>query len=292
VYEQNVLNTDLTQRYTRHSLVKKYFDGETKEERKTRKSLDKVQKSAEDVQILPQKSVDTNYILCLKHGTKYSADYVNTLYNMTRRHCTVDYTFVCLTEDATNLDPNILIVPLPNNLQGWWCKPYMFSNELGLNGTILYLDLDIVIASNIDHLFSFEPNRWCTIRDFTRKQRPSWQKYNSSVVRFKTGQLTNVWEKFKTNNKEIERKYHGDQDWLYFVTSTSNPAALFPDTWIKSWKWEIRQSRDLKSGGERGNRVLRTVEHITPPKECCITVFHGDPNPHNCKDPWVVDNWR
>ena len=75
-------NTEQIQRYTRHSLVKKYVDGETKEERKTRKALEKVQKSVEDVQILPQKSVDNNYILCLKHGTKYSADYVNTLYRM------------------------------------------------------------------------------------------------------------------------------------------------------------------------------------------------------------------
>ena len=286
-------NTDLIRQSTRLNLVKKYVDGETKEERKTRKALEQLAKidSAEIVQMIPQGSA-TNYILCIKHGTKYDAEYVNKLYNMTKRHCTVDHTFVCLTENTTNLDPNILIVPLPSNLQGWWCKPYMFSNELGLNGTVLYLDLDIVIASNIDHLFSYEPKKWCTIRDFTRKQRPSWEKYNSSVVRFEAGQLTNVWELFKNNNKEIERKYHGDQDWLYFVTSTSNPATLFPDSWIKSWKWEIRQSKDLKAGGARGSRVLRTVEQITPPKDCCITVFHGDPNPHNCEDPWVKENWK
>jgi hypothetical protein len=283
---------DLIRQSTRHNLVKKYVAGETKEQRKTRKALEQAQKSVEVVQNVPRKSVDTNYILCLKHGTKYNAEYVNKLYNMTRRHCTVDYIFVCLTEDPKNLDPNILVVPLPSNLQGWWCKPYMFSSELGLNGTILYLDLDLIIASNIDHLFSYEPKRWCTIRDFTRVQRPLWEKYNSSVVRFNTGQLTNVWELFKKDHKAIESKYHGDQDWLYFVTSTSNPAALYPDSWIKSWKWEIRQSKDLKSGGTKGNRVLRTIEHITPPKDCCITVFHGDPNPHNCEDPWVKENWK
>ena len=109
-------------------MVKKYVAGETKEQRKTRKALEQAQKSVEVVRNVPQKSVDTNYILCLKHGTKYNAEYVNKLYNMTKRHCTVDYTFVCLTEDPTNLDPNILVVPLPNNLQGWWCKPYIYSN--------------------------------------------------------------------------------------------------------------------------------------------------------------------
>ena len=149
-------NTEQIQRYTRHSLVKKYVDGETKEERKTRKALEKVQKSVEDVQILPQKSVDNNYILCLKHGTKYSADYVNTLYRMVKRHCTIDFTFVCLTDDTTGINPNIKTIPLPDYLQGWWCKPYMFSPDLGLVGNVLYMDLDVVIAKNIDHLFLYE----------------------------------------------------------------------------------------------------------------------------------------
>ena len=286
-------NTEQTQRFTRHSLVKKYVDGETKEERKTRKALEKVQKSVEDVQILPQKSVDNNYILCLKHGTKYSADYVNTLYRMVKRHCTIDFTFVCLTDDTTGINPNIKTIPLPDYLQGWWCKPYMFSNDLGLVGNVLYMDLDVVIAKNIDHLFLFEPNSWCTIRDFTRKMRPSWQKYNSSVVRFRAGYLAHFWEDFVKDQKNIQRRWHGDQDWLYDVsTRTHTKAKLFPDNWILSWKWEIRKDKTFKQGTPRGKRQLRTIEHVVPPNECCICVFHGDPNPENCLDPWVVNNWK
>ena len=282
-------------------MVKKYIEGESKEARKLRKAREKALQELVDldqelglIDAHPHNPLvkSQNYILCLKHGTKYSSDYVNKLYNMVKRNCTLDYTFVCLTDDTTNINPNIITVPIPNYLQGWWCKPYMFSKEIGLTGTILYLDLDLVIASNIDHLFSYEPNRWCTIRDFTRKQRPLWEKYNSSVVRFKTGQLTNVWDLFKNNNKEIERKYHGDQDWLYFVTNETEPAALFPDSWIQSWKWEIRRTKDFKVGGTKGNRLLRTIEQVTPPEDCCIAVFHGDPNPHNCEDPWVKENWR
>tara|TARA_B110000503_G_C6995753_1_gene349342 strand:+ start:36 stop:863 length:828 start_codon:yes stop_codon:yes gene_type:complete len=270
---------------------------ESKEERKLRKAGEKALRALADQDIGLQQSyiplaTHQNYILCLKHGSKYGPEYVNTLYNMVKRHCTIDYTFVCLTENANGLDPNILIRPLPEYLSGWWCKPYMFSNKLELNGTILYMDLDVVIANNIDHLFTFEEGHWCTIRDFTRKMRPGWKKYNSSVVRFKNSQLTNVWESFKNNKEEIERKFHGDQDWLYHVTNESNPAKLFPDEWIQSWKWEIRQTKDFKAGGGRGNRQLRTIENVVPPNNCCITVFHGDPNPNNCKDPWVVDNWR
>ena len=272
--------------------MKKYVEGETKEQRKKRKALDKVQKSVEVVQTVPQKSVNNKYyVLCLKHGDKYSADYVNTLYNMVQRNCTLDYTFVCLTEDSSNLNPNILVKPLPHNLQGWWCKPYMFSNELELNGTILYMDLDVVIANNIDHLFTYESSHWCTIRDFTRKMRPNWEKYNSSVVRFNSGQLAHLWESFKQDHTLIQSKHHGDQDWLFEVTK-NKPATLFPDDWIMSWKWEIRRSKEFAPGGQRGNRTLKIIEDTTPKDNCCICVFHGDPNPHNCNDPWVKANWR
>ena len=233
-----------------------------------------------------------NYVLCLKHGTKYSADYVNKLYNMVQRNCTIPHEFVCLTDDSSNLNQNIKVLQLPNNLQGWWCKPYMFSKELPLNGTILYMDLDIVLSNNIDCMFTYEPGQWCTIRDFTRVMRSDWKRYNSSVVRFNTGQLHKVWEEFARDQQSIQRRFFGDQDWLYEATHKTNPAKLYPDRWIMSWKWEIRKSKDFAPGGTRGNKKLKYIEQVTPPPECCVTVFHGDPNPHNCVDPWVVDNWK
>lgn len=239
----------------------------------------------------PPTPTQKNYILCLKHGKKYSAKYVNRLYNMVSKHCTLDFEFVCLTEDPLNLNENIKTIPLPEGLTGWWCKPYIFSKDLPIKGTILYIDLDVVIANNIDKLFTYHPNHWCTIRDFTRCMRPGWQKYNSSVVRFQTGQLHTVWERFDLDRVGIQRAYFGDQDYLYDATQKQKPM-LYPDSWVLSWKWEVRQSREFKPGGTRGNRVLKKIENVVPRPECCITVFHGDPNPENCEDPWVVDNWR
>ena len=290
--ELSVQNTEQTQLSTRHSLVKKYVDGETKEQRKTRKALEKTQKSAETVEVLPQKSVESKYyVLCLKHGTKYSADYVNTLYSMVKRHCTLDFEMVCLTDDRRGVDSNITILPLPKELSGWWCKPYMFSKDLPLNGKVLYMDLDVVISDNINKLFEFTDG-WATIRDFTRKMRPTWKKYNSSVVMFNAGSLDAFWLDFCSNQQLHQRKFHGDQDWLYDAAERLNmPAKLYPDNWILSWKWEIRQSKDLNYKEPRGKRTLRTVENVRPPKECAICVFHGDPNPAFCKDPWVIDNW-
>lgn len=231
------------------------------------------------------------HILCLKHGTKYSADYVNKLYNMVQRNCTLDFDFWCLTEDTKGLNPNIKTLPLPPGLAGWWCKPYIFSQDLPINGTILYMDLDVVISGNIDKLFTYQPGHWCTIRDFTRAMRPKWHKYNSSVVRFTRGQLHHVWDGFYKDKQNIQRKFFGDQDWLFEATRNSQ-AMLYPDSWILSWKWEVRHSKEFATGGAKGSRKFKHIENVKPRIECCITVFHGDPNPHNCEDPWVIDNWK
>jgi len=231
---------------------------------------------------------DQNYVLCLKHGEKYSSQYVNTLYSMVKRNLTIPFTMVCLTDNKQGIDSDILCLDLPKELTGWWCKPYMYSADLPLNGTILYMDLDVVVSGNLNKLFDYEPDNWCVIRDFTRAMQPQWEKYNSSIVRFKVGQLHNVWAEFRKDPQKIIRSHFGDQDWLW--TAAKGTAKLWPDEWIRSWKWEIRKDRHLQSG-TKGNRKFRTVEDVVPPDDCCICVFHGDPNPHNCDDPWVRNNW-
>ncbi len=232
-------------------------------------------------------------ILCVKHGTKYSAEYVNKLYNMVSKHCTLPFKFFCLTEIPTGINPNVEIITIPKFLSGWWCKPYMFSDQLPIKGAILYLDLDLVICKNIDNMFLYNPDKWCVIRDFTRHIRPDWKKYNSSVIRFEAGSLISFWKDYSNNWQGIQSKYFGDQDWLYDVASKTNmQATLFPDNWVRSWKWEIRKSKEFLAGAPKGSRIFKDIEHVEPPQDCLITVFHGDPNPHNCKDPWVVSNWK
>jgi hypothetical protein len=77
-------------------------------------------------------------ILTLKHGTKYSAEYVNKMYNMIHRHVTMPYNFYCFTEDSSGLNPNINIRPLPAEfpISGWWYKTYLFRKEHFTSGTL------------------------------------------------------------------------------------------------------------------------------------------------------------
>ena len=261
-----------------------------RQQRRDEKAL-KVEDPVRTAPAAAANTTDTKYhVLCVKHGNKYSAEYVNTLYRMVSRNCSLEFGFVCLTDDASGIDPNITTIPLPRDLKGWWAKPYMFSNDLGLDGVILYMDLDVVIAGNIDKLFTYSPHQWCIIRDFTRALRPNWQKYNSSVIRFQTGQLDHLWQDFKKHRIEYQRKFFGDQDWLY-AKASPNPQ-FWPESWILSWKWEIRKSKQFAPGGRRGSRQFKDVEDVVPRPECCVTVFHGDPNPELVEDPWVKHNWR
>lgn len=259
-----------------------------KEQHREQKRLHKEQKESIKIEsAIPTISLERN-VVCLKHGTKYSADYVNKLYSMCKRHLTLEHNFICFTEDPKGLNPNIKIKELPKDVpvQGWWYKPYIFCANNGLVGDVLFMDLDIVIIDNIDCFFTHQINKFCIIRDFTRAQMPQWQKYNSSVFRLRAGSLPYVWNKIKEDPKHTKR-FHGDQDWLYDQIKN---AEFWPDDWCQSYKWEVRERTDLLL--LNGKRQFKDIKNPEIKSGTKILVFHGDPKPSEVKDPVVVDNWK
>ena len=229
-----------------------------------------------------------NYVVCLKYGNKYSAEYVNKLYSMVKRNLTVPYEFVCFTEDSTNVNELITIKPLPPlaNVKGWWYKPLFFNPQIGLEGTVLFLDLDMIIFRNIDNLFTYKPNEFCIIRDFNRINTKGYDKFNSSVFRFEKGSHNYVWDNLVKDLSQTKRM-HGDQDWIFSQIKTG--FVFWPTEWIQSYKWEVRDRTDLiKVGNQR-----RFKERASPVinGSTNILVFHGDPKPSEVEDLIVVQNW-
>ena len=289
-------------------MAKEYFEGETKDERKARKRFEKIQKglvkaqkSVSKTKNLPQESVvqipkqlkDTkNYVVCLKHGSKYSSRYVNVLSRMVARHCTVPYEFVCFTDDVRGIDENIRTEPLPHiGVYGWWFKIMFFDKNFPLDGNILYMDLDIVINRNIDKLFLYEPDKFCIIRDFNRSLRHDWSRMNSSIIRYRSGKYGHIYDKFMEKPEMEMRRHHGDQDWIYAqMGGLKNKWKFWPDEWIRSYKWEMRDRNDLQKIGSVRNFVKKASPKVN--KDMCIAVFHGEPHPHQCEDDWVKDNWQ
>ena len=223
-----------------------------------------------------------NNIVCLKWGTKYPSIYVNNLYSMVKRNLTIPYRFVCFTENTDGINPEIEckpLLPTTQNTVGWWHKISFFSENISdLNGTLLFLDLDMVITDNIDSLFTYCPNDFCIMKD-PGVYNNTW---NSSVFRLEIGQKSFVYDDYVENAKTIMKSMSGDQN---YITSKIDRPSIWPMSWILSYKYHI-----CNNGRCEPNFVPDTK----------IVNFHGHPNPDEAiigyrqyrPCPWIKDYWR
>jgi hypothetical protein len=182
-------------------------------------------------------------------------EYVGKLERGVKRHLSVPYRFVEVTEHD-----------LPPGRTGWFCKlhlPEMF------DGDVLYLDLDVILTANIDHLVKvLDKDRtkiWARDDWSYPVTNPRFGKeatINSSVMLWHGRKEMAVTEK-------MLRDTHGDQG---IITQLFWPAGigLLPKPLVTSYKYDIR--RDGKAPGP-------------------IVVCHGNPKPHELGEPWVAEHW-
>lgn len=262
----------------------------SKQERKVLKAQAKAIKAqSKAIQNLETNSLSDITVLCVRFGNKYNIEYVEKLRNMVSRNLTIKYEFVCLTDDPTPIKNVRLIVQKNAGYsRGWWHKLHMFDPYLPILGRILYFDLDVVICNNIDKLAKYEIDKFVGIRDFNRKFHPNWNSLNSSILAWNHRSQRSIWEKFKENPATAMR-LHGDQDWIWRLSKDN--IVFFPDEWIQSYKWEIRKRDELTMiKGKRNFKNWNNNLIISP--ACSVAVFHGDPNPSDIKDKFVLDNWQ
>lgn len=174
---------------------------------------------------------------------------------MVQRHLIVPYDFLCITDDPK--DVNCRTVKPEGESQGWWTKLTLFKDKpYGIEGPILYLDLDIVILENIDDLAKYNS-------DFIIIQDWSLPMYNSSVFKLESGSRQYVWDSYIRDSMTAQKTARGgDQHWITLKAK----GEVWPEDWVLSYK--------------KNNRK----------QEGKIVVFHGVPNPHECND-WVKDQW-
>jgi len=220
---------------------------------------------------------------CVCYGDKYSPEYVQKLYNMVQRNTTLEHKFIVFTDHVKMhkmVEGDIEIRQFAlHDLQGWWNKMQLFSPDSELYGQTLYMDLDVIITGNIDCFWTHEPEAdFVGMNDFN----PSTKIFNSSVMRFDSFKVAE--KLFVPFMKDRQRwlKLHGDQNVISDMILKYDTTKSFPDAWTQSYKWYDRK-------GERFHKTKWTFEHNG---ESLVTVFHGQPNPHQSDQEWVKNHWK
>ena len=212
-------------------------------------------------------------IICMKWGTLYGPEYVNTLYAMVRRNLSGPFRFVCLTDDPTGIRAEIEIfdcptVPLPEPYcRRGWRKVSLFApgeNLFGLDGDWLYLDLDVVITGQLDDFFTFAPEKtFVVMQNWTQ---PGMGIGNTSVYRFRVGADAYLLEDLVAKQQAILARFRNSQTYL---SKSVRDITFWPDDWcvlfkthcIPPWPKRFWQAPGL-------------------PATARVVAFPGVPNPH------------
>jgi hypothetical protein len=223
-------------------------------------------------------------IICMKWGTLYGPEYVNFLRAGVARHLKRPHRFVCFTDDAAGLRDDVQALPLPDlgmpKGQGdlRWRKLAVFRRDLyGLQGTALFLDLDLVIVGALDDFFEL-PGRFLIIRDDDlfrpkplRRLNPARDRFkasvgNSSVFRFEIGAHGDVLDTYTADPTRAGAEYENEQEFLTGQMAAQGLLQYWPREWCVSFKNDC-VPRGLKSW---------LADPAVPP-DARIVVFAGTP---------------
>lgn len=235
-------------------------------------------------------------VICLKWGNKFPANYVNRLYGMVSRHLTLPFKFVCFTDNASGIYPEIEIQSLPkldlpkNTPERGWQKLTVFSKDFGgLTGKTLFLDLDVVIVDNIDDFFNVKGD-FLIINDTKRDK----QEGNSSVFRFEIGKYPEILSHFEQNFNTIKSEVRHEQAYLSREIYKLGKLNFWQNQWTPSFKYNCCP-----------NWFASWFKKPFIPSGAKIIIFHGLPNPpeaikgisgkwyrHIQPAVWIKDYWQ
>ena len=234
-------------------------------------------------------------VICMKWGTRYGALDVNILYAMVKRHTTLPFRFVCLTDDPQGVRGEVecfpipdLPVPPPYHVSPWRKLVLFQPNLYNLEGKTLFLDLDIVIVANIDAFFTYSPG-FAIIENWTQQGQGIG---NSSVYAYTIGAHPEVYNQYMQEPLAILQRYDNEQ---IFLSKTIGKLDYWPDEWCKSFKRHC-----LPKG------LLSWIFRPKQPAGAKIIVFHGDPKPsdaargvwpkrllkHVRPTAWILEHWH
>lgn len=234
-------------------------------------------------------------VVCWKwkppRGYRSSHDHthVNTLFNMVKRHYRTPHEFVCITDDAKGLDPDIRVVdiwdtyaklPSPHGGHNPACyrRLKMYSAEARdfIGERFVSIDLDCVIVDDMGPVWD-RPDVDFMIWGETLRTTP----YNGSMQMMTAGARRQVWDDFDpilSPQQTIKAGYHGsDQAWI-------------------SFKLGPHEARWTKKDGVFSWRMACRPFNGALPKDARIIFFEGQVDPWSPvalkMSPWIREHYR
>ena len=203
------------------------------------------------------------------------------LRNMVRRHLKTPHKFLLFTDQPLGLMDSTIEVrqledPALTN-RSCFCRLRMFDpnwqKRNDIKGTILSLDLDLIIVAPIDDIVQISSS--FKILKGVNAVNPN--PFNASVMLLQSGCHREVWDDF-TIEKARQTRYHE-----------------FPDD--QGWIWHKLPDADgWKAGSESGIYGFQKPGWRTGsfdlPSDAKIVTFIGKRKPHMYKYvPWIKQHW-
>lgn len=211
-------------------------------------------------------------IVCVKWGKRYGPEFVNRLWAMVNRNTSRPVRFICLTDDPEGIRSEVECFELPPlpcehpvRTSGKWKKLVLWSRELhGIQGPLLFVDLDSVIVDNIDGYFTYgDPHDVILARNWNR---PFYRLGQTSVFRFFVGENPQILDDFCADPQGTADKYHFEQH--YVTNSAKGGIKLWPWRWTRHFRLHCLPPFPLR--------------YFVPPrlpKGAKIVTFPGGPDP-------------
>lgn len=224
--------------------------------------------------------MNTCYV-CLKWGSKYSAEYVNKLASMIRKNDPRDIPIYCYTDNPVGVDPSIIILPIESklDLEAWWYKlPLLAHVELEKYDRKILFDLDVVIHGDLRKLDSIQCDGLTVCKSYWKD--PSILNdaserntlYNSSVMIWTDAK--SIYEYFNRDPNRYMVIYKGIDRFLWHEGMDVN---VLPEGLVYSYRKGASLS-DVEIGKFR--------------EEYLVCLFHQYPKQTDVNDEWVNSLWQ
>ncbi|KAA9005644.1 glycosyl transferase [Histidinibacterium aquaticum] len=248
-------------------------------------------------------------VACIKWGTAFGPEYVNRLYSGVRRHLPLPVRFLCMTEDAEGLHPDVEVLPLPEepfheemskalavaNRQGAMRKVSLFRPGLipDHEGPVLGFDLDVVITGDITPLWELPDEKVAMRADWVeaRRGRPTG---HGSVFRFTPERHGYLYEDIaKDPTGEVERARGSEQRYTSTKAQDRGEFDYLPEDMVVSFKHDCL-----------GLPPVNWLRPARLPENARVVCFHGHPKMPEAVEgysgsllryarpvPWLREHW-